>query len=233
MWAALAPQAALVAACFLEVFSGSGHLARSVAKSPLAGGLVLLWDISFGPQYDLRARSRQHLILGWLRAGLIWGVHFGTPCCSFSRARDVPPGPPPLRSDQCPMGLPGLVRAADKEAVQSGNTLMLFSVRALRVCRDMRIPATLENPARSRLWLCPAIRGALKWRLSTLTTTEFCMWGRPWRKPTAFLGVHADLTSVGARRCLGAKRGCCARTGRPHLVLQGSRSGCSMAHQDC
>eukprot|EP00959_Pyramimonas_sp_CCMP1952_P394197 8259759-Pyramimonas_sp.AAC.1 len=55
---------------------------------------VLAWDIKHGPLFELRDVSRQRLIRGWIQAGLILGVHLGTPCGSWSRARDIQPGPP-------------------------------------------------------------------------------------------------------------------------------------------
>ena len=74
----------------------------------------VLWDIS-GEQYALRKRSNRWMISGRMRAGLVRAGHVGTPCHSFSRARDRRPGPPPLRSDACVMGLPNL-RAAEEQS---------------------------------------------------------------------------------------------------------------------
>lgn len=92
---------------FLEVFSGCGQLGRSVARFNLVA--VLLWDITLGEEYDLRRRSNRWKIAEWIRCGWVEGFHLGTPCESFTRARDVPPGPLPLRSDLQPLafGTPG------------------------------------------------------------------------------------------------------------------------------
>ena len=62
---------------------------------------------------------------GEVRAG-----YLGTPYHSFSRARDRPGGPPRLRSDQQPLGLPDL-RPRDQLKVTQGNRLMCFSCRVL------------------------------------------------------------------------------------------------------
>ncbi len=77
--------------------SGSGRLAKAVTRSNQ--WYSLLWDISLGEAYDLRSRNNRWKITGWIRSGLIRAGHLGTPCHSFSRARDRRPGPPPLRSD--------------------------------------------------------------------------------------------------------------------------------------
>ena len=72
------------------------------------GFYVLLWDITLGPEYGLLVRKNHGLLLGWIRAGLVIAMHLGTPCTSLTRARDAPGGPPPLRSNELPWGLPNL-----------------------------------------------------------------------------------------------------------------------------
>lgn len=99
---ALNPHRSLASPVFLEIFSGCGHLASSVAR--YTGWPVSLWDISLGAEYDLRSPSKRRMIRNWVRTGLVRAFHLGTPCESFSRARDVPPGPPPLRSNEFPFG---------------------------------------------------------------------------------------------------------------------------------
>ena len=100
---ALSPTKVLVVAVFLEIFSGSGRLGKEVAQ--VTGWPTLLWDLELGEQYDLLVFSNRLKIRQWIKAGWIRGFHLGTPCESFTRARDIPPGPPPLRSDQQPLGL--------------------------------------------------------------------------------------------------------------------------------
>lgn len=86
------------ASVFLEIFSGCGRLGRGIGQYNSI--CVLLWDITLGQEYGLLLPSKQHRIAEWLRCGWIEGFHLGTPCEGCSRARDVPPGPPPLRSAQ-------------------------------------------------------------------------------------------------------------------------------------
>ena len=83
---------------FLEIFSGTGRLGKAVSRELSIP--VLLWDITIGDEYDLRNFSNRQKIVGWMRARRIAGGHLGTPCQSFSRARDNPPGPPPLCSNE-------------------------------------------------------------------------------------------------------------------------------------
>lgn len=157
---------------FLEIFSGSGRLAKAVTRHN--HWYSLLWDISLGAAYDLRSRNNRWKITGWLRGGLIRAGHLGTPCHSFSRARDRRPGPPPLRSDTQVMGLPDL-RPADQQKVSEGNLFMRFSVHVMMLASVLCIPFTIENPSRSRLWLCPAVCRMLRRRNINLSVSSACL----------------------------------------------------------
>ena len=90
---------------FVEIFSGSGKLAQAVAT---AGWQVMCWDILKGPDYDLTLPKIQDRLKGWLNQGAIRAFHMGFPCSSWSRARDLPNGPPRLRSQHHIWGLPDL-----------------------------------------------------------------------------------------------------------------------------
>ena len=215
---ALSVAASLVFPVFLEIFSGSGHLANSISKH--TAWPTLLWDIFLGEEYDLRSPKNRRLIASWLRGGHISGLHLGTPCESFTRARDVPPGPPPLRSDQKPLGLDGL-KAHDQLKVMIGNLFMRFSVFILLLCGTLKIPASLENPAGSRLWICPPVLALLRRRFCRLYETHYCFWGKPFKKATKFLSIHVQLRRLEHAVCKGGKRGICIFTGRPHQQLSG------------
>ena len=208
----------LVPCVFLEVFSGCGRLGRSVARH--CGWPVLLWDIDYGDQYDLTVRTNQMRIVHWITSGVVRGGHLGTPCNSFSRARDRPGGPPRLRTDDKPLGLDGL-RDVDAGKVRVGNTLMYFSCRILRLAMFWRIPFTLENPERSRLWLCPAVKSLLKRRGTSSVVVHFCAFGTSWKKPTRFFGVNVELDILQQYICKSSKRGLCAYSGKPHVALMG------------
>ena len=150
---ALNPSRSLTVAVFLEIFSGCGNLSKSIAK---LGWYVLMWDITLGPEYDLRSPAKRRMLGDWVRSGWIRGFHLGTPCESFTRARDIRPGPPPLRSDSAPLGLPDL-SPGDQLKVVLGNLWMRFSVWLLRLGLRFSVPGSMENPARSRIWLCAPV----------------------------------------------------------------------------
>ena len=178
------------------------------------------WDILFGEKYDLRGRANQELVLGWLRAGWLAAIWLGTPCQSFSRARNQPGGPPALRDKEHVHGLPGL-RPCDQAAVELGNILARFSSRVLLQAALLLVPAVMENPALSWIWQTRWLTAVARRRDFAFTVTEFCQWQNlPFRKSTGFLHTCVEL-SLGSRRCLGAKRGLCAKTGAPHRPLTG------------
>lgn len=206
---------------YLEIFSGCGRLGRAVGR--VTGWYVLLWDILLGEDYDLRLLHNRRKLTEWLRCGALVGFHLGTPCESFTRARDVPPGPPPLRSDQCPLGLPDL-RPGDQLKVMTGNLWMRFSARMLVLAAMFRVWATLENPQRSRLWLCPPIQAVSRRRVAHMHLTHYCFWGMPFKKATSFLAINFKLTSLENTLCMGARRGFCAFTGCRHQQLVGQDS---------
>ena len=215
---ALKPARSLKLLVFLEIFSGSGRLGRAVGR--VVGMAVLLWDITFGPEYDLTNPSIQHKILEWIRTGYVVAGHLGTPCGSFSRARDQPGGPPRLRSDEFPLGLAQL-RPHDAKKVAIGNILMRFSIRVMLMALRMLLPFTLENPARSRLWICPPVRALLRRKYVAAQQVEYCSFGMPWKKSTLFVAVHVNLEPLSPHRCIGAKRGLCKYTGHAHVPLMG------------
>lgn len=206
---------------FLEIFSGSGRLGQCVLKDNNVP--VLLWDIQYGPEYDLRSLKKRQLIAGWMRAGFICGGHLGTPCNSFTRARDNPPGPPPLRSNSHVLGLPNLA-VHDQKKVNDGNLFMRFSVFILRLALVLHIPFSMENPRTSRLWLCPAVQKLMRNKNTYQQIVEFCMFGMRWRKSTMFVSVWVRFDNLNQFRCIGAKRGCCKRSGEPHQPLAGKNA---------
>ena len=202
---------------FLEVFSGSGRLATACAAKN--GWPVRVWDIQYGSAYDLCRRENQ-CIFGWLRSGQLLGIHLGTPCSSFSRARDRKPGPPPLRSDSHPLGMPELL-PADMRKVRVGNSLMRFTVRLAAQALQCRVPLTIENPRSSRLWLCPGVLRLLRRSHVQAWRYDFCMFGERWKKPTQFVGVGLNLELIEPFCCTSTRRSTCASTRKRHFRLVG------------
>ena len=198
----------------LELFSGSGRLAR---KLQLQGFTVEKWDINISPKCDLLNRHNVEDIIDGIKCGKIFYVHIGLPCQSWSRARRADGrGPGPLRDDgQFLMGLPNL-SDKDRLKVTQGNRLMYNSVRILRACIQSDVLWSLENPMTSRVWKAKAVKGIAKHGI--FHRADFCQYGCSWRKATYFLCTPRLPLSL--KQCTGPK-GFCSRTQGKHTVLQG------------
>ena len=58
--------------------------------------------------FDVVDAEQWDFIFTLCKSGAIMFIHCGTPCNTFSSARKLDGGPPPLRSTAFPLGLPGL-----------------------------------------------------------------------------------------------------------------------------
>ena len=109
---------------------------------------------------DLAADSSKDLVATMLRQLRPFAVHMGLPCgtCSRAREKQLPKkfqgsfsDPPPLRSAEHLMGLPGL-SGINLTKVNQANRLYKNAVAFLYVCYALNIMVSIENPQRSWLW---------------------------------------------------------------------------------
>ena len=178
-----------------EIFSGTIRLSAAMA----ATGLNILPDIEIakGKNFDVMRPSCQRTLLRWLKEGRVWYVHFGTPCCVWSRARH---------------NIRDWRRARQKETLGVG--LALFTARALRLCLALNIKFSVENPQNSRLWEFGPINDILAHKSVYLMTTHMCAWGMNYKKPTSIMTNFEALLQLQAR-CKG---------GHVHEQLRGSQT---------
>eukprot|EP00913_Durusdinium_trenchii_P008689 g8162.t1 len=188
---------------FLEVFSGTARLSTYVASL----GIPVLppVDIELSemvPQavdvLDLEIWDR---IMQLAHVGAIFFVHLGTPCNSFSSARKLDGGPPPLRSPQCPMGLPDLSEA-NQGILFLGNMFACRSVELAMAVFSTGGDFSIENPLLSLLWATPLLVELA--RLARCFDVDFdqCVYGAPSVKPTR-LRVTAQIFEVLSVSCPG------------------------------
>ena len=140
-------------------------------------------------------------------------VHFGLPCGTCSRAREIPlakklksmgaPEPPPLRSHSHLLGLPGLT-GTDAIRVEAANRIYKNAVSLLQTCFILRVHVMLENPTRSWLWavLAQLVKNSgdlpfISWYFS-LHDIDFdaCMHGGNRAKSTRLKVSAAELDSL-------------------------------------
>ena len=151
---------------------------------------VLLCDASW---QRLRAR---------ILAGEFGFVFAGTPCSTYSAAREHPGGPPPLRSAAHIEGFPHL-RGAQKEEVRKANVLVSRTEEACRLVAAQGGGFAIENPeprnGKPSLFQMPALK-----RLQADTEARFadfdqCMFGAPTTKPTRIMYHRGGFVLLRAR----------------------------------
>lgn len=127
----------------------------------------------------------------------------GPPCNTFSHARAVAPGPPPLRSVEHPYGLPNLT-PAQREQVRIGNLLAARCAEAATLLHSLGKAFVIENPERwnpqaPTMWELEELRKVA--RLPGVSALHFdqCMVGARSRKPTTLLHYGLDLSALKLR----------------------------------
>ena len=149
----------------IECFGGSARLTRALSdvgfdatsidwtrnKSRPVGASVLL---------DLTKEYGRIILHRILRSGRVSFIHFGPPCGTASRAREIPlvgePSenlctPKPLRSSLFPDGFEGL-EGNDKLRVDQANLLYEVTASAVKIADELGIAWCIENPRSSYFW---------------------------------------------------------------------------------
>ena len=163
---------------FVEVFSGEGVLSCAIAAQGLTCDEG--WDINKSDCFDVLKYGDR--LVNQLKSRHVLAVHFGTPCQSFSTARD-----PPLRDHHAPLGLPGQSHSSATQLVTLGNELAEFTAQTALVALAEGSYFSIENPRSSWLWTHPAIRELAARPGVGFTLVEYTWFGAAWKKPTAFL----------------------------------------------
>jgi len=143
---------------------------------------------------DLTLKSSWEFLEYVVRNFPVCFVHAAPPCGTCSRAREINLGgssqPRPLRSEDCPHGLPDL-STEEQARVNAANLIYQQLSAFLIMCTKMNIPWAIENPARSYLW-------DTEWMKTLQQFAKFynfiaCAWGatRPTKK--SFLSTLAGM----------------------------------------
>ena len=101
---------------------------------------------------DISKKSQRDVLEQLLSLDTILYVHFAPPCGTASAARDIKPGPPPLRSTSFPMGLPGL-NFVQQTRVKKANFLYKWTWKLIKLLDSKNIGWSVENPASSLMWI--------------------------------------------------------------------------------
>ena len=106
---------------------------------------------------DLADESSVDICCDAIQSGVVQVVTAAIPCGTASRARELPNGPPPLRSDEFPYGLPTL-EGVSKLRVEKANRIYANAVRILVFANSFECIAFAENPDRAITWLLNELR---------------------------------------------------------------------------
>ena len=199
----------------LHLFSGPAERADGMAAYLLATSIGMYcvdWINKGLAGMDISDDA----VWGRLKAVIVAGYyHFvfaGPPCRTFSLARHVRPGPPPLRDRHHPYGFPrsqarerGL-QPSDFEKIRLDNLLAVRTAEACSIMHDLGRGYAVEQPwpwgekgedAPSMFDLDQFL--LLKRRGAKLVVFDQCMYGAPSPKPTQILYHFARFEGLAAR----------------------------------
>ncbi|CAK9110998.1 unnamed protein product, partial [Durusdinium trenchii] len=155
---------------------------KAITRAMRAAGFAVLPPIEIEcndeVQFSVDITSEdviQHLRM-LITEGYVFYAHFGTPCSSFSLARKLDGGPPPLRSKDFLWGLPHL-KPWDDQKVKIGNQLMQLTVDLVTRLQSVGCLWSIENPLSSFLWLMPPMVQLTKLPLAVRTEFDMCRFG--------------------------------------------------------
>ena len=200
----------------LEIFAGTARICQCFNEQCVPMYPI---DICLFSGHNVLDKAVEHRIFNWIRSGRVGFIWCGMPCTSFSRARKWDGlGPGPLRSPEALWGLPNL-SASDHRKVLTGNNLLLFTLRLLRLCEKCHVPYALENPHSSMAWDIDKMQSFISAFSPSIVYLDYCQFGEIWKKPTRLITRGWDSTPLNMR-CHGVS-GRCSKTNRPHVPLRG------------
>ena len=159
-------------------------------------------DTCIGPSHDLLSDTLWEKLEQQVKDGSVDFIWMGPPCSTFSRARNIRPGPPVLRSPEHPWGLPGL-SAANKKLVAGANLLSIKCARLAAAATCSGVGWGLENPEphpgtvslfHLPLWVDLALTAG-----ATCHDFDQCRFGSLTKKPTRVLSWGIDLSALQGR----------------------------------
>ena len=143
---------------------------------------------------DLCDQSSRALAREWLLHKNMVYAHFGVPCGTASRAREIyiEDGPVPLRSLEEPDGISSL-DGVDLLRVLQANQIYETACMFIILCHFHNKHWSLEQPARSLFWQTSFWKAVLRVLQPIYVTFHNCMWGGQRPKQTT---LATDMTKL-------------------------------------
>ena len=220
--------------CFIHFFSGYRREQdlQTCIEGHWVQGITQLFCVSVdyclqNANGDLTSEVNQKWWTDRICSGAICGVGGGPPCETYSAARLLPDGPPPLRSHDHISGLPWNSPKGWKQT-ELGSILMRFILQMLMLVARIGGCAFLEQPAfptwaikhrPSSIWSTKVVRLLRRLACTEILTLDQCIYGCPARKPTTLMLVRMP-GMVARTRALG-RGGRCPHACGWHQALAG------------
>ena len=189
---------------FLEIFSGTARLTSAVRDLgiPCLPPIDITLCQEVPAAFDVIEAHNWEFVMQLISCGAVAFLHLGTPCNTFSAARKEDGGPPPLRSEVFPEGLPDL--AGDNLAIATlGNFFLDRSAEAAEAIVRSGGDFSLENPLWSLLWQTKLIKQLLLRARAFFVDFDQCAFGAPSVKPTRLMLSNQRMAAGLARKCPG------------------------------
>jgi len=223
--------------CFIHFFSGhrrQGDIQSQIeARWDHENTQIFCVSVDFCIQKDggdLTLESSKKFWLERIYSGAICGAGGGPPCETYTAARHMADGPPPLRSHDWPHGLPHNSLRSWKQT-RVGSILMRFMLTMICAVARVGGMAFLEHPAfpvwitskrPSSIWSSLLVRWLKRLQCAQLITFDQCLFGCQARKPTTFLLIR--MPSLWTEIANRGNAGRCNHPRGAHRVLKGRDS---------
>ena len=164
---------------------GVDHKVKAGAKAPICC-------------IDLTDEGGVKMAREWISHKNCVYCHYGIPCGTCSRAREIPlegGGPRPLRSPEFPQGLPGLTKS-EQSRVEAANAVYATACQLILLCHQLNKLWTLEQPTNSLFWLTAFWRTIMEQCDPYFATLHHCMYGGQRAKSTTLAGNFSSLTKL-------------------------------------
>jgi len=183
----------------LELFSGTAGLSDAVQLRgvPILPPVDIVVSPLVPEPVDLLDMITWSTVLKVLTLGLVFFLHCGTPCNTFTAARKLDGGPPPLRSALRPMGLPDL--SQDNQClVLLGNIFLSRTVEACLIVFQLGGDFSIENPLLSLIWVTATMEQLVADTRALALDFDQCAFGALSLKPTR-LQCSSELLATMSR----------------------------------
>ena len=164
------------------------------------------FDILHGPQCDLADDAVWRPLRALIEGGKFPGLIAGPPCETFSRVRNLPGGPPPLRGVEGSLryGLRGLT-PKQTEQVRLHNLLAVRTAEAATIMQQLGLPSITEqlavrNNEVSMFKLDEHVK-LMELPQANHTISPQCAYGAAAAKLTSYVYFIVDLSDM-PTRCL-------------------------------